>query len=299
MWWLEGTDLTRIMGLLSWLFGSKESKNKQNRENTERVRQQEREKNLRAIGRNPDGTMISEKKEKESESRNVQNTNTVSASSGIQSQMKSLVTKCLLLETKGNVSELQNCLFQLYSMLNKPGTGKYIVQYVEKDNLALCFAFMLQYDWVNDSDIREVWAEDGLYCIIEHLDHQPHGRQGQAEAMIILFTLLCVGRESLKCKIQDILDKGKVVGNMIFHSDDYNLGAQHVIDQLSLLAVSGIRDLGPAAIPIMNKIVDRYNGGRFFESTIKRTDLMKYDPMDVMQKARFVRDVIGSILKDC
>jgi hypothetical protein len=286
------------MGLLSWLFGSKESKNKQNRENTERVRQQEREKNLRAIGRNPDGSMISDKKEKESESRNLQNSNTVSASSGIQLQMKSLVTKCLQLETKGNVSELQNCLFQLYSMLNKPGTGKNIVQYVEKDNLALCFAFMLQYDWVNDSDIREVWAEDGLYCIIEHLDHQPHGRQGQAEAMIILFTLLCVGRESLKCKIQDILDKGKVVGNMIFHSDDYNLGAQHVIDQISLLAVSGIRDLGPAAIPVMNKIVDRYNGGRFFESTIKRTDLMKYDPMEVMLKARFVRDVIGSILKD-
>lgn len=287
------------MGLLSWLFGSKKSKNKQNRENTERVRQQEREKNLRAIGRNPDGSMISDKKEKESESRNPQNSNTVSASSGIQLQMKSLVTKCLQLETKGNVSELQNCLFQLYSMLNKPGTGKNIVQYVEKDNLALCFAFMLQYDWVNDSDIREVWAEDGLYCIIEHLDHQPHGRQGQAEAMIILFTLLCVGRESLKCKIQDILDKGKVVGNMIFHSDDYNLGAQHVIDQISLLAVSGIRDLGPAAIPVMNKIVDRYNGGRFFESTIKRTDLMKYDPMEVMLKARFVRDVIGSILKDC
>lgn len=287
------------MGLLSWLFGSKKSKNKQNRENTERVRQQEREKNLRAIGRNPDGSMISDKKEKESESRNLQNSNTVSASSGIQLQMKSLVTKCLQLETKGNVSELQNFLFQLYSMLNKPGTGKNIVQYVEKDNLALCFAFMLQYDWVNDSDIREVWAEDGLYCIIEHLDHQPHGRQGQAEAMIILFTLLCVGRESLKCKIQDILDKGKVVGNMIFHSDDYNLGAQHVIDQISLLAVSGIRDLGPAAIPVMNKIVDRYNGGRFFESTIKRTDLMKYDPMEVMLKARFVRDVIGSILKDC
>lgn len=287
------------MGLLSWLFDSKKSKSKQNRENTERVRQQEREKNLRAIGRNPDGSMISDKKEKESESRNLQNSNTVSASSGIQLQMKSLVTKCLQLETKGNVSELQNCLFQLYSMLNKPGTGKNIVQYVEKDNLALCFAFMLQYDWVNDSDIREVWAEDGLYCIIEHLDHLPHGRQGQAEAMIILFTLLCVGRESLKCKIQDILDKGKVVGNMIFHSDDYNLGAQHVIDQISLLAVSGIRDLGPAAIPVMNKIVDRYNGGRFFESTIKRTDLMKYDPMEVMLKARFVRDVIGSILKDC
>ena len=116
--------------------------------------------------------------------------------------------------------------------------------------------------------------------------------------MIILFTLLCVGRDSLKPKVQDILNKAKIMGNPVFHQDDYTIGAQNVIDQISLLAVSGIRDIGQKAIPVMTQIVTRYNGASFFESTIKRTDLMKYDVMDVIAKARFIRDVIGSILND-
>ena len=84
----------------------------------------------------------------------------------------------------------------------------------------------------------------------------------------------------------------------MFHQDDYSLGAQHIIDQFSLLAVSGIRELGEKAIPIMLQICQKYNGTDFFRKTISRTDLMKYDPMDVILKARFIRDVIGSILKE-
>lgn len=218
--------------------------------------------------------------------------------SSTTNSLKSLVDKCASLEAHGQISELQQCLFEIYSQLNKPGSGSKIINYPEKENLALCFAFMLQYDWVHDSDIREVWAEDGFYCIMEHIDHQSNGAQGQVEAMIILFTLLCAGRESLKPKLQDILNKAKILGNPVFHADDYRIGAQNVIDQISLLAVSGVRDMGPNAIPIMTKICQRYNGTRFFESTVKRTDLMKYDVMDVIAKARFFRDVIGSILAD-
>lgn len=222
--------------------------------------------------------------------------NTTTASNA--SSLKVLVDKCVELESKGKITELQNCLFQLYNQFNKPGAGKKLISYPEKDNLTLCFAFMLQYDWVHDSDIREVWAENGFYCIMEYIDHQPYGRQGQVEAMIILFTLLCVGRDSLKPKVQDILNKAKIMGNPVFHQDDYTIGAQNVIDQISLLAVSGIRDIGQKAIPVMTQIVTRYNGASFFESTIKRTDLMKYDVMDVIAKARFIRNVIGSILND-
>lgn len=211
--------------------------------------------------------------------------------------IKVLVDKCCSLEAKGQVAELQNCLFQLYSQFNKPGAGEKITNYPEKENLALCFAFMLHYDWEHDSDIREVWAENGFYCIMEHIDNQQYGEQGQAEAMIILFTLLCVGRDSLKPKIQDILNKAEIQCNPIFHNDDYRIGAQNVIDQISLLAISGIRAMGASAIPVMSKIVSRYNGASFFNATAKRTDLMKYDVMDVVAKARFIRDVIGSILR--
>jgi hypothetical protein len=213
------------------------------------------------------------------------------------SKMKGLVDLCLKLETKGNVSELQNTLYQLYSMLNKPGAGRLILEYKEKDNLALCFAFMLFYDWMDDSDIREVWAEDGFYCIQEHLDNQSNGMQGQVEAMVILFTLLCVGRDSLKPKFQDIINKSKYSPNRsIFHADDYSIGAQNVIDQISLLAVSGIRPAGQNAIPMMSAIVQKYNGVEFFNKTIQRRDLMKYDPTDIIAKCRLYKQVIGSIL---
>lgn len=214
------------------------------------------------------------------------------------SNIDKLVKQCISLEIKGNIEQLQNCLYQLYNCFNKPGCSKYIIQYEDKINLALCFAFMLHYDWVHDSSIREVWAENGFYCIQEYLDNQPYGRQGQVEGMIVYFTLLCVGRNELKPQIQDILYKGKILGNKVFHSDDYSLGAQHVIDQFSLLSVSGIRELGEKAIPIMLQIIQKYNGTEFFQNTITRTDLMKYDPKDVISKARFVRDVIGSVLID-
>ena len=213
-------------------------------------------------------------------------------------RLKVLVDKCSELELNGQINELQDCLFQIYTQFNKPGGGKIIINYREKMNLALCFAFMLQYDWLQDSDIREVWAEDGFYCIMEHLDHQSNGAQGQAEAMIVFFIVLCAGRDSLKPKIQDILDKAKFLGNPLFHEDDYRIGAQNVIDQISLLVISGIRPMGPAVAPLMAKICRRFNGNHFFESTINRTDLMKYDVMDVIAKARFIRDVIGSVLRD-
>ena len=209
-----------------------------------------------------------------------------------------LVHKCLNLETKGNIQELQNSLYALYSCFNKQGGGTLITNYPEKDNLALCFAFMLQYDWMHDSDLREVFAENGFYCIVDHIMHQSRGRQGQAEAMIILFTLLCAGRNSLIPKIQDILNKGKIVGNQIFHQDDYRIGAKNVIDQITLMAVSGTRDFGPAGAPIVSEICEKFNGFELFKNTISRKDLMKYDPMDVFQKMTFIHDVIESILNE-
>ena len=57
-------------------------------------------------------------------------------------------------------------------------------------------------------------------------------------------------------------------------------------------------DMNKNPAPMIAKICQRYNGTQFFEATIKRTDLMKYDVRDVIAKVRFIRDVIGSILED-
>lgn len=216
-----------------------------------------------------------------------------------ESSMNYLVNECIELELKGRVQELQNSLYKLYTLFNKPGGGRLIINYNRKDNLALCFAFMLQYDWMHDSDIREVWAENGFYCIVEHIKHQSNGMSGQSEAMIILFILLCVGRDSLKPKVQNILNKAKYdFVDRGFHNDDYTKGADNVIDQFSLLAVSGVRGMGPQAATAMFQICQKFNGVQYFQETITRKDLMKYDVMDVWRKAEFVSMVIGSILAD-
>lgn len=296
------------MGLFNLLFGN--SKKKQEEERLARERQleqerlrkteearlaKERERRLAENQRKEAARQALLKAENESKK---QTQNFTSQSASMNSSLQSLVNKCLELEAKGNISELQNNLFSLYKNFNQPGGGSLITSYKQKDNLALCFAFLLQYDWMHDSDLREVFAENGFYCIIEHIMHQSGGRQGQTEAMIILFTLLCAGRDSLRPKIQDILNKAKMVENPIFHKDDYTKGAQNIIDQISLMAVSGVRELGPAGAPIMSKICERYNGYELFQSTITRTDLMKYNPLDVFQKMTFIHNVIESILKD-
>lgn len=214
------------------------------------------------------------------------------------STVVSLVNKCQKVEHTGNTTAIQQALFELYSCFNKPGGGSLIINYPNKSDLGLCFAFMLKYDWENNSSIREVWAENGFYCFMEHLDNQSGGRQGQAEALLLFFALLCVGRESLKPKFQDVLDKAARVNNPLFHPDDYRIGAQNLIDQLSLLCTSGMRELGPRGVQVSAMVLEKFGGTRFFEETIHRRDLMKYDPMDIINKLRFIAKIIGSILED-
>ncbi len=281
------------MGLLDFLFGKKKSN-----DNDAILRRKQEVAHKRKAEAEAERKEQLRRQEEEQQQITQANKRTAAKNYSTTTDIKELVDRCIKLESSGKIQELQNSLFQLYSLMNKPGGGKIITNYKEKENLALCFAFMLHYDWVNDSDIREVWAENGFYCIIDHIDHQTEGLQGQGEAMIILFTLLCVGRDSLKPKIQNILNKGRQLHNPVFHQDDYNIGAQNVIDQISLLATSGIRMLGESVIPIMSQIVIKFNGGKFFEQTVTRKDLLKYDVMDVYAKAKFISKVIESILND-
>lgn len=268
------------MGLFDFIFGNKKKEELFRLERERQVELQRRE---------------SERIASEREEHLVEN----KRKSNQLSSVDDLVNECLNLELKGNVSELQNSLYRLYALFNKPGGGQLIINYHRKDNLALCFAFMLKYDWIHDSDIREVWAEDGFYCIVDYIKNQPNGMRGQAEAMIILLILLCVGRNSLKPKVQNIINKAKYdLVDRGFHEDDFAIGADNVIDQISLLAVSGVREIGPQGVAVMSQICQRFNGFTFFEETIRRKDLMKYDVMDVWGKAEFISKIIGSILED-
>ena len=211
-------------------------------------------------------------------------------------EIEALVKKIQYLEASGKIPELQDTLFRLYSYFTVPGSGQLIVNYPDKLELGLCFAFLLKYDWEHNPNIREVWAEDGFYCFMNYLDNQRGDRQGQAQGFLLYFAMLCVGRESLKPKIQDILNKAIMMGNPLFHPDDYRIGAQNIIDQISFLCVNGMRDMGQENLPTVTKVVERFNGLEFFEQTIHRADLVKYDPLHIINKERFIAKVIESVL---
>ena len=78
--------------------------------------------------------------------------------------LKSQVDTAIHLFERGNIPVLQQKLFEIYSGMNKPGGGIQIVNFDQKDKLGEIFTLCLRFDWMDDSDIREVWAEDG-FCL--------------------------------------------------------------------------------------------------------------------------------------
>ena len=102
-------------------------------------------------------------------------------------KVKQQVNNVLRAYNERNTSVLQQQLYELYLNFNKAGGGKYIVSYPNKDELAECFTLMLRFDWINDTDIREVWAENGFYCIIEYITGLPITPFERATAGLDLF----------------------------------------------------------------------------------------------------------------
>ncbi len=207
-----------------------------------------------------------------------------------RNQLIKLVNECITNESTRNINKLNYYLNIFHKVFSQKESGKDILEYEDKENLSLCFSFLIFYNKQDSLEIKQKWAEKAFYCIIDQIQHKTYGYDDQAESMIILFVLLSVGRDLLKQRIQNILDENK--NNSIFHKDDYVKGAQHVIDQISVLAVSYMRVLGQKAVPIMMNICDKFNSADFFEKTIKRKDLEKYDPRDVFEKAKFIRTCI-------
>jgi len=239
------------MGLLDFLFGNKKEK-----ERIERERQEEQDRQRKAeearIAREREARLVenrrkeeerlakleaeknarqnAEKKAKEKAEfkarvLNDVNNNPFSTSASILNSDRILtpyVDKCIRLADSGTQYELQNALFELYKLFNQPGGGKLITSYPNKHKLGECFTFMLQNDWMHDEDIREVWVEDGFYSFISHMATEKGAtQQTQAEHMLGLVLLLCHGRKSLEAKVQDILNKARLVYEPVFSADDY------------------------------------------------------------------------------
>lgn len=193
-----------------------------------------------------------------------------------------------------NIPALQQQLYELYSNFNQIGGGKLIVNYPNKDQLAECFTMMLQFDWLNDNDIREIWAENGFYCIVEYLNKQANYPTDKAVGAFDLFLHLCVAREYLKPKVQQVLNKAVMLMNPIFKDHYINNSADYLVDQFLYLSAKMIQPLVK-----MHGNILQGNYKKEYDNILSNRDIEQCcNPNSIIEKASFIANVIGSLLED-
>lgn len=191
-----------------------------------------------------------------------------------------------------NIPALQQQLYELYSNFNQIGGGKLIVNYPNKDQLAECFTMMLRFDWMNYNDIREVWAENGFYCIIEYLNKQANSPIDKAVGALNLFLHLCVAREHLKPKVQEVLNKALMQRHPIFQDHYINNSADYLIDQLLYLSAKMIQPLMK-----MHGNILQENYKKEYDNILLNRDIEQCcKPDSIIEKASFIAAVIGTVL---
>lgn len=194
----------------------------------------------------------------------------------------------------GNIPLLQNKLFELYKKFNKPGGGRLITGYPEKDRLCEVFCLYLEYDWMHDSDLREVWAENGFYCIVEYFK-SAQTKQDYVAAALNLFLVLEYGHDNLLPKFNDILNKAQYhpVHSQIFNSSEYAGGADYIIREFKFFAATILT-------PIVKMHPSVISPELRFAFNEAKTDFefASVGPDQIISKMTFLSMIIGSILDD-
>lgn len=194
----------------------------------------------------------------------------------------------------GDISLLQQKLYELYSKLNKPGGGRLVTLYPEKDRLCEVFIFCLRYDWLRDDDIREVWAENAFYCIAEYFK-QASSAEDKFAAALDLFLTCAYGKRNLYPKFNDILVKASMhpFHNTIFSMANYAGGASHLVREFMFFSATIIS-------PVVRRHPQVIGEALQSEYEASKTDFefALVNPMDIMKKMMFISKIIGSILED-
>ena len=214
--------------------------------------------------------------------------------------IESKVNACIEKFERNDIQSLQYSLYELYSEFNRPGGGRKIIDFNHKDRLCECFIMMLNHDWIYDSDIREVWAENGFYCIVKYLKNDAKTMQDTVAAALNLFLLIEAGERNLYPKFNDILRKAairmKIVGGReleIFYPNDIEGGAAYVLRQFKFFAATllsrVVREHPQIISPSLRPAFEKAKNDFEF-ATI---------PMDkLIEKMDFFASIIGSILED-
>ena len=208
--------------------------------------------------------------------------------------LKSYVDNAISTYESGDIDQLQIILFQFGSLLNKPGSGHLITSFSQKDRLCEVFIFCLLYDWMNDSDIREVWAENAFYCIAEYFK-EAQSEQDYFAAALDLFLTCSYGKNSLKTKFNDILRKARIhpFHCIIFSQDEYNGGADYLIREFAFFSATLV---SPLVRSHPNIIPPRLKSA--YESAKTDFKFATVGPDEIMKKMLFISTIIGSIIND-
>lgn len=211
-----------------------------------------------------------------------------------QVSIKPEVDQIIATFESGNIPLLQNRLFHLCNKLNKPGSGVLITSYPEKDRLCEVFNMCLQYDWMNDSDIREVWAENAFYCISEYFK-TAKSKQDYFAAALDLFLTCAYGGDSLLTKFDDILSKARLhpLHCNIFSSEEYQNGADYLVKEFAFFGstiISPIVRQHPGVIS--SKVLP------YYENAKSRFEYATIPPDQIFHKMNLISSIIGSILND-
>lgn len=165
------------------------------------------------------------------------------------------IAECIKLsEENCDIVMFQRKLNILNNRINCPSGGENIVNYPRKDLLAKCFSLMLEYDWTNDNDFRELWAVKGFYCMSRHMYRNRFDLKGLIECSVDMFKILCLGKDSLSKKINNILMQARIrlieTGESVFDDKDFIGGSDYLIREFSYLCATLISEAeGNSVIP--------------------------------------------------
>lgn len=195
----------------------------------------------------------------------------------------------------GNIPLLKQQLFQLCNKLNKPGSGMLVTTYPEKDRLCEFYICCLQYDWMNDSDIREVWAENAFYCITDYYLNDAKTNQDRFAAGLDLLWVLYCGKDGLVTKFNDVLQRTQshLAYYTVFSPENYIGGANHLIREITWFAAKEVQPFESHHPEIMK--------GRFrqeYENALNNEEFKNTSSGKTLQKMKLLSSIIGSILED-
>ena len=192
----------------------------------------------------------------------------------------------------GNIPMLQNQLYETYSCFNKPGGGRLVTQFRRKDKLCEFFCFCLMYDWTQDEEIKEVFAEDGFYSIVSYLSHNARTEADMIAGCLNWFLLLCYGKKNLINKFEEIIKRAETRGERIFTANDYIYGAKYVIRQFMFFSANVISNYVESHQIISQNLIPVYE--------MSRNDpaFQHLAPELIFAKANFFSGIIESILND-